>query len=215
MTLKVPAPDLAIIKAVIFDLDGVLFDSFDSNVAFYNHIMEHMGKPPVPEHLKDVVHRESIHGSIKALVGDGEDYRQALDYCRKLDYEAFVGRLKLFPGVHQTLSDLAKEKRLAVATNRIASTMSALRHLELADFFEVVVTPADAGASKPDPKLMEYTLEKLALGRSEVIYIGDSLVDQDLCLASRVPLVAFRDKTLKAWAHVETMAQIPPLVLGG
>lgn len=199
---------------MIFDLDGVLFDSFDSNVAFYDQIMKRMGKPPVPEHLKDVVHRESIHGSLKALIGDGPDYKEALAYCKMLDFGPFVKKLKLFPDVHQTLEQLANTVRLAVATNRIGSTIPALRHLDLARFFELVVTPADAGASKPDAKIMEYTLDKMGLTRRDVIYIGDSVVDQDLCLASDVPLVAFRDSKLKAWAHVQGMAQIPPLLLG-
>ncbi len=205
---------LSQIKAVVFDLDGVLFDSYDSNVAFYDHILEHIGKPPVPGHLKDLVHRESIHGSLKALVGDGAEYERAMAYCKGLDFEPFIKRLKLFPDVHKTLETLAQTVRLAVATNRISSTIPALEHLELASFFELVVTPADARASKPQAEFMTYTLEKLSLTRRDVVYVGDSVIDQDLCLASDVPLVAFRDARLKAWAHVQGMAQIPALLSG-
>ena len=214
MSLKIPSPVLSQIKAVVFDLDGVLFDSFDSNVAFYNHIMEHMGKPPVPEQLKDLVHRESIHGSLRALFGEGPEYKDALAYCSQLDFGPFIKKLKLFPDVHQTMETLARTVRLAVATNRISSTIPALENLDLIRFFEVVVTPADAGASKPQAEFMAYTLDKLSLTRRDVVYVGDSVIDQDLCLASDVPLVAFRDSRLKAWAHVQGMAQIPALLSG-
>lgn len=35
------------IKAVIYDCDGVMFDSFEANLAFYQRIMEMMGRPPL------------------------------------------------------------------------------------------------------------------------------------------------------------------------
>ena len=42
------APDLqpSDLKAVIFDLDGVIFDSRQANIVFYNHLLEHVGMPP-------------------------------------------------------------------------------------------------------------------------------------------------------------------------
>lgn len=204
--------DLDRLTAVIFDLDGVLFDSFEYNIAFYNHILSNLGLPPVPEHLKSVVHRETVHGSLRAVVGDGPDLRRALEFCRQMDIASFVTRLKLFPGVRRTLTTLGSRFRLAVATNRIHSARQALEYLELTDHFELVVTPTNAGVAKPDARFMDYTLARLELPRHGVVYIGDSSVDEQLCLASGVPMVAFRDRQLKAWAHAEAMEQIPPLL---
>ena len=40
-------------KAVIYDCDGVMFDSFEANVAFYERIMALMGKPPLNRHSEE------------------------------------------------------------------------------------------------------------------------------------------------------------------
>lgn len=208
------APDLRRLSAVIFDLDGVLFDSFESNVAFYDFIMRTLGHQRVPAHLRQVVHRESIHGALRALLGDGPEYRQALEFCRGLDLTPFIKQLRLFPGVHQTLDNLGRRFRLAVATNRISSARPALEHLELGHHFETVVTPAEAGSAKPDARFMTFTLGLLGLRADQVVYVGDSAVDEHLCLNSGVALVAFRDAGLRAWTHVESMEQLSALLLG-
>ena len=42
-------------KVIIYDCDGVLFDSKEANEAFYNHILDHFGMPPLePEQLEFV-----------------------------------------------------------------------------------------------------------------------------------------------------------------
>ena len=35
----------SIFEAVIFDCDGVMFDTTEANMAYYNHILKHFGKP--------------------------------------------------------------------------------------------------------------------------------------------------------------------------
>jgi len=35
------------LKLVVFDCDGVMFSSKESNRAFYNHILAHFGYPPM------------------------------------------------------------------------------------------------------------------------------------------------------------------------
>ena len=102
--------------------------------------------------------------------------------------------------------------RTAVATNRQRTTSTALDHFGLSGLFDLVVTPLDVGVAKPDPKVMEHTLASLGLSRDQVVYVGDSRVDEALCLASEVRLVAFRGPELKAWAHVRGHGEIPALL---
>ena len=64
--LKFPARP----EVIIFDCDGVLFDSRKANQSFYNHLLEHFGKPPMTEADLSYVHMHTAGESITYLFGD-------------------------------------------------------------------------------------------------------------------------------------------------
>jgi FMN phosphatase YigB (HAD superfamily) len=101
---------------------------------------------------------------------------------------------------------------LAVATNRTHTTRPALRRVGLLERFDLIVTPLEAGVAKPDTKIIEMILGEMALGRDEVAFVGDSVVDEQLCIAAGVRLIAFRNPELSAWAHVDDFTRIPGLL---
>ena len=206
-----PAPPQDL-QAVIFDLDGVIFDSMHCNIVLYDHILEQVGLPPTAAEAAEVIHRESMERSLAHFMGWGEKFREAMEYWRGLDATPFIQQLRLFPQVEETLARLRRDVRTAVATNRQRTTSTALDHFGLSELFDLVVTPLDVGVAKPDPKVMEHTLAGLGLSRDQVVYVGDSRVDEALCLASEVRLVAFRGPELKAWAHVRGHDEIPALL---
>jgi HAD superfamily hydrolase (TIGR01509 family) len=198
---------------VIFDLDGVIFDSGESNVAFYDHILTALGRPAVSRQSFAIIHSEPLDRSLRYLLDNDEDeYQRAMAFCRSLDPSLFVPTLTLHEGVHDTLRGLGLRARLAVATNRTVTCRLALSHFGLLEMFEEVITPMEAGRPKPDPTMMHMTLERLGLKRDEVVYVGDTHVDQGMCQAAQVRLIAFRNLELQAWAHVSEFSQIPPLL---
>lgn len=197
---------------MLFDLDGVIFDSAEANIAFYDHILAALGHPPRARQSAHVLHTQSMDRSLEHLLGRGEDYHRAVAYWKSLDPTPFIAVLELFPAVAETLGRLRARLPLAVATNRSTTAKSSLRHFGLLDYFELVVTPIEAGVSKPDPAMMTMVLSGLGLEPHQVVYVGDSVVDQDLCRNAGVRLIAFRNRQLQAWAHVEHFADIPDLL---
>jgi phosphoglycolate phosphatase len=205
-----PPADL---RGVIFDLDGVLFDSLEANIAFYNQVLGHLGLPRRAHEVSDIIHREAVHGSLKALVGEGEIFDRALEYCRTMDVRPLIKMLKLYPGVRQTVEVLRDAVQVAVATNRIVTASQSLEHFGLLELFDTVVTPTEAaGVPKPEPDMMAVVLGKMGLKTGQVVYIGDSLVDEGFCRAAGVRLVAFRNPELEAWAHLDHLSDIPALL---
>lgn len=208
MATKAPAG----LKAVIFDLDGVVFDSLHQNIVLYNHMLAALGLPPRAEEAVEVIHRCSMDESLRHLVGDGEMFARAMDYWRGLDPTPFIKELRLFPGAVETLARLGGRYTLGVATNRARTTRQALAHFDLLRHFASVVTPIEAGKSKPDPAMMHFVLAELGLGPEQAVYVGDSGIDQEMADAAGVRLIAFQADGLRAWAHVEALAEIPPLL---
>lgn len=200
------------IRAVLFDLDGVIFDSAEANVVFYNHILVSLGHPPRAREAADIIHREPMDRSLQALLGHGEDYHRAIAFWKTLDPTPFIRELTLFPDVAETLRGLHGRLPLAVATNRTTTARASLAHFGLLELFEAVLTPIEAGRPKPHPAMMEMLLDGLGMGPDEVVYVGDSELDEGLCQNAGVRLIAFRNPGLDAWAHVEDFAAIPGLL---
>jgi len=201
------------IKAVVFDLDGVIFDSLPSNIAFYNHILEHLGREPVAERFSEVIHREAMLGSFQALLGgDQEAVERALAYWRIMDSRPFLKLLQLYPHARQTIERLRARCPVAVATNRTATAHASLAHFGLLELFDAVATPDTAGAAKPDPAMLHQVLSEMELRVEQVVYVGDSTTDQGMCQASGTRLVAFGNPELDAWAHIDDLSLLPGLL---
>ena len=74
------------ISLVIFDCDGVLFDSAGANVAYYNAVLERLGRPPLDEAWSRRAHFLSSHQLYEAMFG--ADTPGAADaICEAIDAE--------------------------------------------------------------------------------------------------------------------------------
>ena len=67
---------------------------------------------------------------------------------------------------------------LAVVANFDLTLTDWLERLGLASLFSVIVTPADAGAAKPDAAIFELALTRLDVRAERALHIGDGSVDQ-------------------------------------
>ncbi|CAO0820460.1 hypothetical protein DFAR_1590015 [Desulfarculales bacterium] len=78
-------------RAVIFDLDGVIFDSGESNIAFYDHILTALGRPPTARQAFDIIYSKPLDRSLRYLLDhDESQYQRAMAYCRSLDLSFFM-----------------------------------------------------------------------------------------------------------------------------
>ncbi len=68
--MDMPLSFLPQLQVIIFDCDGVLFDSRKSNQYFYNHLLRHFGKAPLSEGELAYVHMHTVVESIDYLFED-------------------------------------------------------------------------------------------------------------------------------------------------
>jgi len=92
----------------------------------------------------------------------------------------------LFPETLQVLDELKKHYKLAMITNgAIDIQRDKIHGAKLADFFDPIIISGELGFGKPNPKLFQLAMERLAMKPDQCVMIGDSL-NRDIAGASAV-----------------------------
>jgi putative hydrolase of the HAD superfamily len=94
---------------------------------------------------------------------------------------AYVATLEFepMPGAAEAVAELERlGVQLAVVSNWDVALLEYLEELGLARHFVTVVTSAEAGAPKPDPRIFELALERLRVPPSRALHVGDSEADE-------------------------------------
>jgi phosphoglycolate phosphatase len=181
-------------RGIIFDCDGVLFESRQANLAYYNKVLAHFGEAPVtPEETEraHICHTAASPQVLLHLLGP-DRHRQALAYASTFDYRSFIPYMIPEPGLVQALDRLAGQLPLAIATNRGTSMVEVLEHFGLAHFFQAVVTSRDVQRPKPHPDMLLVAAERLGLSTGELLFVGDSELDRLAAAEAGIRFVAYK-----------------------
>ena len=184
------------IQAVIFDCDGVMFDSRQANVNYYNQIRTNFGLQPMTEDEVEFVHMHTADESIRHIFRETPFVEQAQAYRKQVDYAPFVKDMIIEPGLEELLIRLKPRYGLAVATNRSNTIGRVLESNGLTELFDIVVSSLDVQKPKPDPESIYRILNFFKISPEQAIYLGDSFVDWETAKASGVHFVAYQNDKL-------------------
>lgn len=200
------------VRVVAFDCDGVLFDTLEANRHYYNHILQHFGLPPMnPEQLL-FVHAHTVQEALEHLIED-EARRQAAHAFRKtIDYGGFLKHLTIEPHLVTLLDWMRGKFKTAIATNRTDTMNRLLREFGLADRFDLVVTSLDVERPKPFPDPLFKILAQFKAAPVQSVFVGDSEVDEATARAAGVPFIAYRNSSLQADHHIDSLKDLRPLL---
>lgn len=175
-------------RAVIFDLDGVLVDSFPVmreafSVAYREVVGD--GKPPFEEYSR---HLGRYFPDIMRIMG------LPLEMEAPFVRESYrlAHRVPLFPGVRETLLVLRKRGlRLAVATGKSGDrARSLLDGLAVLPLLDLVTGSDEVKRPKPAPDIVLHTLDVLKLRPDEAVMVGDAVTDLDSAQSAGVAAAA-------------------------
>src|SRR6516164_9566864 len=103
------------LEMVIFDADGVLFDSTDSNTAYYNAIFARVGEPPMsPAEEKAGVFMSAPQVFDLRTAGDDVRIARMREVAREMDATPFFNLLRPFPALRTFLMELRRSYRLGL-----------------------------------------------------------------------------------------------------
>jgi len=197
---------------VIFDCDGVLFDSAPANVAYYNAVLERLGRPPLNEEWARRAHFLSSHQLYDAMFGAETALGvEALRAAREIDYGPFFKLMRPMPELEHVLESLKRRYRLAMATNRGGTVTGVVREFRLDRFIELTVGTNDVPRPKPYPDMLEKCLEHFRVLPTAAAYIGDSETDHQAALAAGVQFIGVGGNT-PAEHRIRELRHLPALL---
>lgn len=185
------------IKAVIFDIDGVLVDSRRANMMGFVNLFKSMGhKVPSEARIQAVFHK-----TLKDCIYDlGQNLTEKekkalwrrsqtrLDYPWQLQKEPY--------GLAKTVKALAKQYTLAIVSSRIKKTIGLFfkKVPGLKKYFKVNVGFEDFTYPKPHPEPLLVASKKLRFKPEECVYVGDSQTDITSARRAGMKSIAFGKK---------------------
>ncbi len=178
------------LELVMLDCDGVLFDSFRSNVAYYSAVLKEMGAPPMDEETTRLCHVYSTPQLFAHLYRDSPARaREAERIAYRIDYRPFLEYMDPAPGLHDVLRRLKASYRVALATNRGKSIPPLLERFGLEDMFDVISTILEVPRPKPAPDMLLYCLERTGIAPEQAVYVGDMENDRIAAEAAGIPFI--------------------------
>jgi HAD superfamily hydrolase (TIGR01509 family) len=180
---------------VIYDCDGVLFDSLENNERFYNRVCEALGRGPVrPEELP-FLHMHTVQEALPFLFPGRPDLVQkAHEFIPTLNPQDFIPYMKMEPNLREALEALKLRGVLrAVNTNRTGSMKFVLDAFALSPFFNLVVTALDVKNPKPHPESVGKILGAFCLTPKDAVFVGDSEIDRLTAEAAGVRFLSYKN----------------------
>lgn len=165
------------VKAILFDMDGVLADSIDAWYFVINDTLEHFGFDKISRAKFERRFGASIESDVKTLYV-GKSIRE-VERVYNLKFRNRKKYVKLFPQSKSVLKAL-KNKKLKIglltnSTNKI--TFSILNHFKLRKYFDVILTMNDVKRRKPAPDMVLKACRILRVTPKNTILIGDTSND--------------------------------------
>lgn len=204
------------LKLIIFDCDGVMFDSKEANRQYYNSLLIKFGHPLMDKDELQYVHAHHVTDSVRYIYRNHmENYESAELYRQGLDYGPFLKYMKMEPDLLEFLGQLQSSYKTAISTNRSTTMDAVLDMFDLRKYFGKVVTALDVKRPKPHPEALYEIMDYFQCTPTECIYIGDSEIDVEHAGAAGIKMVAFKNQKLQADFHVNSFMEINSLPVWG
>jgi beta-phosphoglucomutase len=164
------------IKAVLFDFDGVLFDTEHKRFSDLKAVLKRYElelEDSTYESMLGIKTTEFARKLFPEL--DKETLTKIAEERRDLQYNELDGN-RVIDGVRELLGFLkSKGLKLAVVTGSRRFIVEELLEMhELSSYFEIVITGEDFKSTKPDPECFRMAVESFGFKPEEAIVIDDA-----------------------------------------
>ncbi len=200
------------IRVVAFDCDGVMFDTKEVNREYYDQILRHFDKPEMTPDQLELAHMHMVEKVLSILFTDPDEFEAAMRYRLQMPYLPLLAKMKMEPELKPLLQSLRPGYKTAIATNRTNTIQEVLRVFDLKSDFDLVVSALDVPRAKPYPDILIRIVDHFDVAPHEIIYIGDSELDEAAAKGAGVPFVAYQNPALDARFHITSLKEVEQIL---
>lgn len=174
---------------LLFDLDGVLVDTYDVWFHLLNDVARRLDHAPIDRQLYRACWGQGIEEDVRRFY-PGRAVAEINAWYEK-HYGDHLEHLKVMEGAATSLAGWPQPK--AVVTNSpVAIGSRALEVAKLRPYFREVVGCDMVPRSKPAPDGVLLACEKLGVSPARALMVGDSRYDEGAAKAAGVPFIWFK-----------------------
>ncbi len=181
-------------KVIVFDFDYTLGDSTNGIVLSINYALEQLGySPKSTDEIKKTIGL-SLKDTYFYLTGN-ENLKEAEQFAKFFKEKAdkvMVENTSLYEGVKDTLTNLRDNGYIcAIVTTKFHYRIEQILNKHNAyDLIDVIVGAEDVKIEKPNPEGLLWLIDYLGVEKTDILYIGDSVVDAQTAENAKVKFVA-------------------------
>ena len=165
------------LRAVLFDLDGTLLDTFDFIYGAFEHALAKHGVVTF-DREKIASYMGGPLEQVYAEMAPGCDAILLSEAHRTFQSEN-IRLVSLFPQTIEVLGELKRRnlKIAAITTRSLRTSIKSLEATSILHYFDLVLSAEDVTKHKPDPEPILKALEFLKVKPEEAIMVGDTKAD--------------------------------------
>ena len=200
-------------KGIIFDCDGVLFDTLKANSIYYNILRNKIGLPPLSKEEQEFSYSATVQESLEKFTPH-DRLADIITVSKDTPYlETALPYIELDEDLPRLLKRLQiANKKIGIFTNRTRiGVIEILQYFNIDIYFSDIVTCDDV---KPKPSSDGlYVIEKRwGIPLKELVFVGDSMADYGASQQTDVTLVAFRNASIPTQIHIDKFIELTSIM---
>ncbi len=198
------------IKAIIFDYDGVIVESANDAFDIYTKIFEELKIENKPKTLKEFkkIYGLTHHELIKNMCIEEKDLNKIDEKFKKETYKI---QPKPFPKIKEVLEELHQKYKLVIVSSNFTDHIKDnLKIFGLYNFFDLIKGVEDSSSPFSKDKALTQVINELGLKNEEVVFLGDMEMD---CISGKKAKIDNTIPVTYGWDTEEKFKKYNPKIL--